>query len=459
LDSPTTPDETVMAKYADPMNLPGPTKATKTRVSYGKVDVPNGKEGDYEAVRAHMAKSQKGRKYLAVAENTVPMKIEVHPYSDKEPPEALGGKGRVLYPAVGQTFPKRRYFPKLREDKVISTFPTDQGIITQEGGTISAATIGAHEIAHAVRMNKDGGVPAFYGRREMNNGWQNSEENDVIRKVEADVAKANGETGNRDIYLDAGYFRTSHITSSEPKDEGTARLLAEHAPQLQRLTAEMDKAGTGPYFPHEEEHQLVTQRGDAAYELKSQVEDNDARAWTLDLAQQGLSDQAIMTRLNLGRAQVHETLARSAVEMNGQGMSSQDIANRLHLRLGQVEYALARHNAVNLAKQGTPSETIATRLNLPSDQVSRMLDHAALDMLQQGTSAEDIAEHLHLPPDQVKTALNEALAARMVHDFIANGTPAENAVESTGRIFNLSTNQVLDRLNRRTLPPTALGLD
>jgi hypothetical protein len=236
--SPTTPAEEVMRQYADPDNLPGPTGnstihhsgATQEWTHFGSVEVPSPLVMHYLEVRRHMARAEPGQKYLAVVENRPDMKTKVLPYLAADPKFRLRPKAVALS----------------GEKKAAVYFPVDQAAFTSSGGLHSAATIAAHELAHAARitLNPQTGTPDFPPKVPHPN-WTDSEERPAI-KVENAVAKANGELGERDTHHGAGSFFTSGIRSTTPVDPQQKSVIERFEPELREQSALMDKSKNVP---------------------------------------------------------------------------------------------------------------------------------------------------------------------------------------------------------------------
>ncbi|HTF64039.1 MAG TPA: hypothetical protein VK638_15250 [Edaphobacter sp.] len=247
LDSPVTPDDddelgkSLLAQYADPTALPGPTAELEDRVVYGSVLVPKDKAEDYQAVRQHMAEGgARSQKYLAALENRErdDRPIEVYPYKGSAPIPRLDGKEPL--PA------KTQFFNEPHE--LITTFSTDRALFHLNGTVTSPATAAAHELAHAVRAGEI--------TKHSLAGWTDTEEHHVITKLEHEVALAHGE-GIRDSHLAVGMFRTESITSTVPATPLTQGNIELARPALERQTQSMDELGLGAIH---EDHPVVADR-------------------------------------------------------------------------------------------------------------------------------------------------------------------------------------------------------
>jgi hypothetical protein len=71
-------------------------------------------------------------------------------------------------------------------------------------------------------------------------GWSDTEEHQVITKLERGVALAHGE-GTRDSHIAVGTFMTESITSTVPANPATAKILERSRPELQSSAQSMDK--------------------------------------------------------------------------------------------------------------------------------------------------------------------------------------------------------------------------
>jgi hypothetical protein len=236
--SPTTPTEEVMRQYADENNLPGPTGHSEqfTRdgsvaefTHFGSVEVPSAHAEHYVKLRQHMAKALKGKKYLAVAENREDVKAVVLPYSARLNREAL--EGAPLQPVVRT---------QRGVKKVIAIVPTDEASFTSDGEFHSAATLGAHEMAHVARVvaNPETGMPE-HPPKVPYPSWTDTEEHYTVG-VENAIARANGEAGKRDTHGGAGLFLTDDIHSTTPVDPLQRETIEKYRRQLQDLTQKMD---------------------------------------------------------------------------------------------------------------------------------------------------------------------------------------------------------------------------
>jgi hypothetical protein len=236
--SPATPPEEVMRCYADPDNLPGPSHHYPEQgiTAFGSVLVEDKDAHHYLAVRQHMAKAQEGKKILAFVENR-DIDTRVFPYS-------------------AGTFPEPLTMIDDQGNSVGAYFAVDQGIFGQSGGRISAATIAAHELTHAARTFRDPQTnlvepPPHVPHGEVVKHWTSTEERRVIQKVENAVARANGESGDRDTHGFAGFFHTGHIRSNTPVDPLQQQTIERFRPHLQGLTQLMDQFQTQPGNLHE----------------------------------------------------------------------------------------------------------------------------------------------------------------------------------------------------------------
>ena len=352
--SPLTPMEGVMAQYADPTNLPGPTSHSETHVSFGSVAVPKGKENEYGLLRQHMANSDRGKKYLAFVENRS-IETEVYPHNDYAPSRSLDGLNE--YEAGNYTTTDDT------EKKAIVSFATDRGTITSDGGTLSPATTAAHEMGHAARMfvsDPETGELANPPEEKFKNDWVNSEEQIVIRNLEHPVALSNGETGNRDRHGYVTDFRVDGFTSALPSSEYTRQMLTQYAPTLQEYTAQMDKEGTGPfetkfkYLRRDPElaaqHPLLMQRQNTNLDLLLAIFPHEQLMDVIKMHKQGISAETIAGRLDVPKDQIHQKLDQAVVDLNAQGYGPEAIATFLHLTPENVQRTVFEIGVVNYAR-------------------------------------------------------------------------------------------------------------
>lgn len=245
-DSPTTPDSPIMAQYADPTNLPGPTGRTaRGGVRYGtSIEVPKDKAQDYDVTRQHMARGgEKATKYLAIAENN-PGVTEVYPYNSSD---SQGSSIRLL----DGTKYQMQYEADFDPGSGLAYFPTDQAMLHTNGELSSAASIGSHEVGHVAR-NKIGSLPHEVGhvaRSKIGSlpfaespvpNYANREEFNTIKKIENPVAIGNGESNvGRDEHSVVGYFRTDSITSTVPSKKATKKVVRNAQQTLRADTQRM----------------------------------------------------------------------------------------------------------------------------------------------------------------------------------------------------------------------------
>jgi hypothetical protein len=245
-NSPETPEDhedlSILAHYADPATLPqGVASPDGRTVQYGAVRVAAHRATEYQAVREHMIQGgQKAQKYLYTAEKERVGwdGVDVYPFHPDD--ESI-----VSHDGTHYIDKETKSGPTPDGNRMYVAFNTREGFYTESGGLQSAATGGAHEMAHVARQ--------LAGGKDMP-GWHTTEEHHIITKVENRVARVHGEAP-RDTHSYAAKFRTNSITSKTPINSDTRRLLTDSRETLIRQTLAMEARGVGTV--HEEEPEVL----------------------------------------------------------------------------------------------------------------------------------------------------------------------------------------------------------
>lgn len=328
--TPPTPTGSVMQRYRDPGNLPGPDetgiqKGGYSWVRHGRVLTHDEYLTENQQFRAHMTASPEGQKYLAHREQGAGPDVYSTPYAHySDRPRVTSLYGKDLNKKTPET---QLHIPRNGIPFVTERAPVDQATVSMRGGPFSAATMWTHEAGHTARITDMRNEQEGLSKIEAGL-WTNREEQPVILKVEGPTARAHGEM-QRDSHSSAGKYRTSGLASTEAVYPEAKRIL--EAPNnldvLAHLSRQLDTENFDPAEGFIRPSQVDLKRLDLACDLTDDLNAAHASTQHSQPAQRNLQAQEQNVGLHSAGTMEHESVAG----VPNEGSDHSSVKNVSHL--------------------------------------------------------------------------------------------------------------------------------
>lgn len=224
------PPATYASEYRCAATLP-PLQPHHYGFRAGNVYIAADLGADYQALREHALDCETGRRYLAKFEDARAL-----------PTYLVRARGRS---SMGPVI--RRPFNADRRNVALKILLWDPRLatLTTTGGTISPATAGLHECAHAVhaQIQHERGVPLWDARiKSAMPDYTNAEEHAVITGLEHALMQVHHEGPARDDHADAGFYTAAGPRSIAPANPVLTRHIEKTKRDLQTLTTRIARA-------------------------------------------------------------------------------------------------------------------------------------------------------------------------------------------------------------------------